>query len=434
MTTEEVLTYLEGVNGKDIKLGLIQIKALMEKINRPDEKLKIIHITGTNGKGSVSQFISQILQQAGYTVGCFNSPYFEIPNECIRINDEMISEDELIDYMKYMEPHIKELQKEGLEPSGFEILTALALLYFCEKEVDFVILEVGLGGLLDATNVINKSLVSVITKISVDHKDFLGDTLTAIATQKAGIIKQKGLVIAPEQEQEVMHVIDEVCHMKGAHLEWMKPDLIKEITVQEEGTAFKIGDIPYKLQMIGSHQAYNCGLAIKVIEVLREKKVLKVSDEQIQKGVYKAKWAGRFEKMSNKPKIFIDGAHNLDGIKSLAQTMKQLNKCYSIGIIGILKDKEVEEMLSVICPYFDALIVTTPNNPRAMAAEVLAEKIKSYSCKVYVDIEVEDALEHAIHLAAGYNEAQIIGFGSLYMIGTLRKLLIQKQLEEIKKW
>lgn len=154
MTREELLTYLEDVNGKNIELGLMKIGALMEKINHPDEHLGIIHIAGTNGKGSVSQFISQILQQAGYRVGCFNSPYFEVPNECIRINDEIISDDELIDYMNYLEPNIKELQKEDIEPSGFEILTALGLLYFYKKEVDFVILEVGLDGILDATNVI----------------------------------------------------------------------------------------------------------------------------------------------------------------------------------------------------------------------------------------------------------------------------------------
>lgn len=426
MTREEVLTYLEGVNGKEIKLGLRQIRALMERLNHPDEHLQIIHITGTNGKGSVSQFISQILQQAGYTVGCFNSPYFEVPNECIRINDEMILDKELIDYMEHMEPHIKVLQEKGIELSGFELLTALALLYFYKKRVDFVILEVGLGGLLDATNVISKSLVSVITKISVDHKDFLGSTLADIATQKAGIIKPNGLVIAPEQVQEVMKVIDDACHKEGAHIEWMRRDSIKDVVVQEEGTTFKIGDTHYELQMIGSHQAYNCAIAIKVIEVLREKKALIVSNEQIQKGVYKTKWPGRFEKMSSKPKIFIDGAHNLDGIKSLAQTINQLKKCYSIGIIGILRDKEVDEMLSVICPQFDVLIVTMPNNPRATSAEVLAEKIKQYPCKVYIDTKVQNALERALDLVDKHSEAQIIGFGSLYMIGELRHLILEK--------
>lgn len=425
MTREEALTYMEGVNGKEIKLGLRQIHALMERINYPDKQLQIIHITGTNGKGSVSQFISQILQQAGYTVGCFNSPYFEVPNECIRINDVMISDNELIGYMDYLEPDIRDLQKEGLGPSGFEILTALGLLYFYRKEVDFVILEVGLGGMLDATNVIHQSLTSVMTKISIDHKDFLGDTLEAIATQKAGIIKKKGLVIVAKQEQEVMQVINETCHKQGAQLEWMRPDNIKEVVVREEGTTFKIGDRHYELQMIGSHQAYNCALAIKVIEVLREKKVLVVSDGQIQKGVYKAKWPGRFEKITDKPKVFIDGAHNLDGIKSLAETMNQIKKCFRIGIIGILRDKEVDEMLSIICPQFDVLIVTMPNNPRAMAAEVLAEKIKQHGCEVYVEEKVQNALEHALHLAVSYNEAQIIGFGSLYMIGTLRRLLVQ---------
>lgn len=432
MTREDVRAYLEGVNGKDIKLGLEQIRALMEKINRPDQHLGIIHITGTNGKGSVSQFISRILQQAGYSVGCFNSPYFEAPNECIRINDEMISDDELMNYMNDLEPHIKALKKEDMEPSGFEILTALGLLYFYKKHVDFVILEVGLGGKLDATNVIEQSLVSVITKISVDHKEFLGDTLKAIGEQKAGIIKPNGLVVVPEQSLEVMQVIDKVCHKQDAHIEWMKPSDIKEVVVSEEGTAFKLGDRTYNLQMIGRHQAYNCALAIKVVEVLREKKKLIASEQQIQEGLYKAKWPGRFEKMANNPKVFIDGAHNLDGIRSLSNTINQLPKRYSIGIVGILRDKEVDEMLSVICSQFDVLIVTSPNNPRAMDAEVLAEKIKRYGCEVYVKSKIHEALDHALDLAICHNEAQIIGFGSLYMIGTLRHLLSSKTARETK--
>lgn len=433
MKREEAISYLEGVNGKNIKLGLEQIQALMEKINRPDEKLQIIHIAGTNGKGSVSQFISQILQKAGYTVGCFNSPYFQNPNECVRINEEMISDNELIGYMNRLEPSIKALREANLGPSGFEVLTALAFWYFYEKKVDFVILEVGLGGALDATNVINQSLVSVLTKIAVDHKDFLGDTLEAIALQKAGIIKANGLVVAPEQDEVVMKVINETCRHQEAELEWMSPTRIKEVVVNEEGTTFEVEGMDYKLQMIGSHQAYNCALALKVVEVLRERKAIAVTNEQIQQGVYKAKWPGRWERMLTCPNVFIDGAHNVDGIKSLAQTMDQLKKDYTIGIVGILRDKEVDEMLSIICPRFDVLIVTTPHNPRAIVAEVLAEKIKQYPCEVYIDTDIQNALEHALHLAKGQLETQIIGFGSLYMIGTLRHLLVQKQLEEAER-
>ena len=433
MKREEAIRYLEEVNGKNIKLGLEQIQALMEKINRPDEKLQIIHIAGTNGKGSVSQFISQILQQAGYTVGCFNSPYFQVPNECIRINDEMISDDELIRYMDRLEPSIKALRKENLGPSGFEVLTTLAFWYFYEKKVDFVILEVGLGGALDATNVINQSLVSVLTKISIDHKDFLGDTLEAIALQKAGIIKANGLAIAPEQDEVVMKVINETCRHQGAKLEWMKPVNMKEVEVNEEGTTFEMEGLKYKLQMIGSHQAYNCSLALKVVNVLKERKVIAVTNEQIQQGVYKVKWPGRWERMLISPNVFIDGAHNVDGIKSLAQTMDQLKKDYTIGIVGILRDKEVDEMLSIICPRFDVMIVTTPHNPRALLAEVLAEKMKQYPCEVYTENEIQNALEHALHLAKHQVETQIIGFGSLYMIGTLRHLLVQKQIEEMRR-
>lgn len=420
MNKQDVLRYLDGVNGKNIRLGLENITALTQKIGNPEDELKIIHITGTNGKGSVCAFISSILKESGYKVGCFNTPYLNEPNECVRINDERITDEDLIRYMERLEPSIKKQLEEGLGASGFEIFTALTLMYFKDKNVDFVILEAGLGGTLDATNVIKRSIASVITKISVDHKDFLGNTVGEIAVHKAGIIKKGGLVITPLQSDEVMAPIKAKCAELGGTLACMQPEQLEILQVSDKGTSFKYQDESYQIGLIGAHQAYNCALAIEVVNQLAMQKLINVSQEDIKTAVRKTKWAGRFEKIADMPKTFIDGGHNVDGIMALADTIEHLEKCYTIGIVGVLKDKEIDEMLNIICSKFDVLIAVRPNSIRALDENSLAEKIKAHGIKTYAIADVKEAARKAISLAKEQKNAQIIGFGSLYMIGEIK--------------
>lgn len=403
-----------------MKLGLETIRVLINRLGNPDRQLQIIHIAGTNGKGSVSQMTSSILQEAGYLVGVFNSPHLITPEECIRINDVQITREQFESYIEKLRITVEDLKRENIFPSYFEVLTALALMYFKDQGVDFVLLEVGLGGALDATNVIENSLVSVLTKIAKDHTDFLGDTLEAITRQKTGIIKPNGLVVTPIQQNCVNDVIEQACDQAKAQLHWMDPSQLEVIMVGESGSVFELKGIRYETQLIGTHQAYNGALAIEVIYTLREKEVIRVTDQQIKEGIVKAKWQGRFEKISDNPKVFIDGAHNADGIKALADTIGHLKKSYTIGIVGILRDKEVDQMLETIAPYFDYLIATEPCNPRAMKAEELAEKILKYGAQVEAISEVEKAIKRGLQLAQMNRESQIIAFGSLYMIGKVR--------------
>ncbi|MBP3886852.1 MAG: bifunctional folylpolyglutamate synthase/dihydrofolate synthase [Cellulosilyticum sp.] len=502
MTKAEVLQYLDGVNGKTIKLGLGPITALMEAVNWPDRGQKIIHITGTNGKGSVCEMTSQILQAGGYRVGTFNSPYFEVHNECIRINNQMISDEDLLRLMNEIEPSLKTLEKQEVKLSGFEILTVLALLYFKERQVDFVILEVGLGGRLDATNVIENSVLIILTKIALDHQNFLGNSIEEIAKEKAGIIKTNGLVLMPDQESNIMKVIKAQCKEKNACLKTIRikePSLegaqesevqetqpkgiesngiklegleleeiksiridskrIQSIKLDESGIEFRYKEKSYKLNMLGKYQVYNAILAIEAVELLNQHQGLEVSDQQIKIGLEHAKWAGRFEKVRQQPLCFVDGAHNVDGIKALVDTLKLLPKRKTIAIIGMLRDKEIDEMLKEIMPYIDVCIVTKPLNPRAEEVEVLADKIKGYMGEVYIREQVEEAYDLALELARkikrqvemqtliehpqtsnikqltqaiiparvqesiGEEVVQIIGFGSLYMIGKLRCIM-----------
>lgn len=423
MQEQLALGYLEAFTKSKIELGLEPIRKLMEKLGSPQDELQIIHIGGTNGKGSTSQLISHILQSGGYKVGVFSSPHLITPREEIRINSENINEETFLAYVERVTKIAKELREEGSSPSYFEIMTAIALVYFYEQKVDFAILEVGLGGALDATNVISKSLVSVLTKIAIDHKDFLGDTLGSIAKQKAGIIKPNGFVVMPIQSQEVMQVIKYECEDKKARIEWVDTSKVRLTLVSKEGSSFEVGGQTYVMQMIGAHQVYNCSIALKVIEYLMQSRLIYLIDEQIKKGIFETKWEGRFEKISDKPVIFIDGAHNVDGINALAETIDALEKCYTIGIVGVLKDKEVDEMLKIIAPKFDRLIVTKPNNPRAMEAKDLAKKARVYHGKIDEVCGIDSAVKQSIKIAKSQGKSQVIAFGSLYMIGEIIQLV-----------
>lgn len=446
MTLEEVRAYLDGVNGKQIKLGLGPITALMEALNWPDEGQRIIHVTGTNGKGSVCEMVSQIIQCAGYRVGTFNTPYFTVQNECVRINNKMISDEDLLEVMNQIEPILKQLEARGMLPTGFEILTAIALLYFKKEKADFVILEVGLGGRLDATNVIRKSELSVITKIALDHQNFLGNSLEEITKEKVGIIKPNGTLIMPEQDDKIMAVVKAKCEELKAKLVMMKPSEIQildrshvylnnvkshtkvnALQEQQAGILFTFQGTKYQLSMYGRYQAYNASLAISIIEQLNKQSSLSISKDCITEGLLKTQWAGRFEKVCSEPLCFLDGAHNVDGIEALRDTLKHLPRRETIAIVGILRDKEIEAMLEVISPYINAWVVTRPLNPRAEVPEVLAEKIKKYSSQIFIKEEIKEAYELARNLAQGESNTQIVGFGSLYMLGSLRKMILKDE-------
>lgn len=422
MLREEALAFLEGVNGNCSKQGLAAMTSLMEKLHSPDRDLKIIHITGTNGKGSTGEYISCMLQAAGYRVGSFTSPYFNCPEECIRINGKEIEEESLLLYMEQMAPFFSKLPKGEPVPSGFEILTALALQYFKDQKVDFVILEVGLGGRLDATNIIKQSLVSVFTPISIDHIALLGPTLENIAVEKAGIIKKNSLVVTIEQPYEVKQVLEARSKQMGQKLHELLYEEVQHIKVIADKTYFNYKETTYSLQMIGKHQAYNCALAIKVVEVLKQKKLLNIELSQQLQGAANMSWRGRFEKILNVPEVYIDGAHNVAGIKALRETMTALEPMYTIGVIGILKDKQVDEILQIMEQSLDEVIVTMPPHARAMDSKDLLDKVQQYFNKTYRQDSAERSIKTAILQARGRKEkVRIVCFGSLYMLSQIRR-------------
>lgn len=424
MNYQEALSYINDKDKYGSRLGLESIGKLLELLGNPHIGLKYLHVAGTNGKGSTSSYLAHILQTAGYKVGLYTSPYLERFNERIQINGIDIPDDTLGRITSIVKSSADIMVSEGLEhPTTFELLTAIAFLYYKEEATDYVVLEVGLGGRFDSTNIIENSLVSIITTLDYDHILELGDTLAKIAYQKAGIIKQNGLVISYPQAEEAKDVICEVAKDKKAELYFSPNDTIDITEENEFGSIFnytfegkKLDNL--KISMIGEYQVYNASLAVTALLVLRNKGLLEITDEEIRDGLNKTRWKGRLEVLRRNPTFLIDGAHNVQGINQLAKALKLFDYDKLILGIGILKDKDVSHMVELLAPMADMIVVTEVKMPRKLEAEELAKEIRKYNKNVFVEVEIKDAIQKTFDLAT---EADLIVFGgSLYLIGEVR--------------
>ena len=428
MNYEEALDYIHGTYKFGSKLGLENIKYLLGLLGDPHKKLKIIHVAGTNGKGSTSSYIHSILKEAGYRIGLYTSPYLEEFTERMRINGANISKARLAEITTIVKEKIEIMVKEGKNhPTEFEVVTAMAFYYYAEENIDFLVLEVGLGGRLDATNVVENPLLSVITPIGLDHVEYLGDTLEKIAFEKGGIIKENSFVLSYPQESEVMEVFETLCKERNSKLFATSFDdlVIHKSTVEEQVFSVNILGSEYsniKVQLVGTHQIYNACTALGVVQILRKYRNVHISDEAVLKGLYNAKWPGRFEVLQKKPLIIIDGAHNLHGALALKKSIENLLNEYKITfVVGMLQDKDVEGVLQDLMPLMNKVIATTPNNPRAMKAIDLAEKLKGFGKETYASDNIKEAVDLAIDITN--KDEAIIFAGSLYMIGEVRTVL-----------
>lgn len=405
MTYKQVMDYIDSFLLFGSKLGLTRITKLLNDLNNPQDKLKFIHIAGTNGKGSVSCYCANILQNAGKKVGMFISPYIIDFRERFQINGEMISENDLIRIVEKIKAVVDTYPKDEI-PTEFEIVTAIGMLYFYEQNCDIVVLEVGLGGRLDSTNVIKNPLCSVITSISLDHTEYLGNTLSEIAYEKGGIIKENcPTVLYPIQELEVFDKIKEICEKQNSQLTICKSEEISVVKEDICGDTICYNGLQFTLPIPGKVQKYNALTAIKAIE----KCGFEISDKNIKNGIENARFPARLQLFSKKPKILLDGAHNPDGVKSLVSYLqKYFDK--PIGIIGMMKDKDIDSVLSQIAPEFSKIYTVTVDNPRAISAIELKEKAKEYCC----DVEASDSLKTTINMLKNSKEDFVI-CGSLYL-------------------
>lgn len=433
MTYKEATRFLEECEGYGSVLGLTNMKNLLEGLLNPQKDLKFVHIAGTNGKGSTAAFITYCLAAAGYRVGRYISPSVFCYEEKIqlfttdgadktnKVSSAFISKEDITEAVSSIREVCQRLVAEGKQhPTVFEVETALAMLYFRKKQCDLVVLEVGLGGRLDATNVIDTTECAVITSISRDHMAYLGNTLKEIAWEKAGIIKPGIPVVSYEQAEDASEVIQE--RAKELKAELLTADFNKILISQQilKGTTFtyeKRKDITIRL--IGKHQVKNAVVALLALEVLIQRGY-KISDAQIKAGYYQTCWGGRLELIAREPLFLIDGAHNEEAAKNLAENIKQYFKEKKIFfIIGVLADKEYDVILQHTAHLADRIYTLTPDSKRALSSEELAKTAGKYSTCVIDAKTPKKAVELALKDAA--QEDIIIAFGSLSYLQEIRQ-------------
>lgn len=424
---QECIHYLEEEVGFGSVPGLERIQYLCDLLGNPEQRLPVIHVAGTNGKGSAVAMLSSILKEAGYRVGAYTSPHLERYNERYLLNGAEISDDDFAKEITLMRQLCDKLAAEGKPvPTLFEITTGAAFHYFYEKQVDVLILEVGLGGRFDATNIVPHPLLSLIMSISIDHTDFLGDTIEKIAMEKSGIIKKNCPVVLYSQAELVYNIIKDAAARMDAPFYCLNDAEIRVASQTLEGTVFSVKNKCFSLEnlelsLLGTYQLENCLAVLEACLVLN-KNGLAICEEAIRNGLKNARWAGRMELCGKAPLVILDGAHNADGIRQLANSLSVYFKKKKVTLIlGILGDKEYRRMAEQILPFAETVILTEPHSERRLDVFSLARSVSDFSGTVVMEKEIEAAYERARTLTP--QDGIILCCGSLYMIGAMRTYL-----------
>ena len=384
MNYEEAMNFMQNTNKFGSVLGLDNIRELLERLGNPQDQLRVVHIAGTNGKGSTLAFLAGIFRESGYRAGRYVSPASFSYEERFRINEENISKKDLCFYMEKIKNVAEEMVKDGLShPTMFEIETALSFLYFLDKKVDVVLLETGMGGRLDATNVVKKPIATVIASIGMDHMQFLGDTLEKIASEKAGIIKEGCPVISYDNTKEVNEVIKNKAKQMHAKVTFVNSAGIRVLQESLNGESFSYRSSDgrwyekIEIPLLGRHQINNAALALETLNVI--KNYYCISDFQTEDGMRKTIWRGRIEILEREPMVICDGAHNPDGAKSLLSFLQNnFTNQRLIYIMGVLSDKDYEQMVQILAPSADKIYTVAPDNPRALSSRELCNCISKY--------------------------------------------------------
>lgn len=428
-----------------IKPGLERMVELMERLGNPHRRLKFIHVAGTNGKGSVCAYLTEVIRQCGYDVGTFTSPYIEKYNERIRLNGQNIPDEDLLRIINKVKPIVEEVAGEFGQPSMFEISTVIAIEYFARTAYpDFVVWETGMGGRLDSTNVVTP-LVSVITNIGHDHMDILGDTLEKVAAEKAAIIKSGVPVVSAVEQPGVINVIERTAKSKNSTLYLMGRDFRYNMRSSKENEQIfdfegVFRNLPgMAISLNGPHQPKNAAVALMTLEVLRQYYALIVEDEDLLRAMKAAQWPGRLEMVMQHPRLLIDGAHNPEGAQVLAETLKNTYSHKKLHLMmGMLSNKNHTEYFRHILPLVDTLILTEPDwLKKAPAAELaeLANKLLQEIGRQNVEVIVEPDWKTALELIKRMTEQDDLAVvtGTLYLIGDVRSR-INHQSDSEKGW
>jgi len=404
--------WIEEIRSYGIKPGLSRVKELLNRLDNPQNKLDIIHITGTNGKGSTATLLRNILDEAEYVVGQFSTPSIISFNHMFLINNKPVSDNILCEIAEQLKSEIDDMLSDGFEhPTEYEIIAAMMYVYFYKEHVDFAVVEVAMGGENDCTNVMDHSILSVITPISLDHQGFLGSTLKAIATEKSGVIKYNSVLVTHPQEEEVMMVLEAVCDEKMTTLKSF--DFKGEVEIAEK-MHFNYKGLDVISQLIGKHQAQNIVGVIECISNLNNRGYTSVSKEQLLNGINKTTFEGRFECIGD---WILDGAHNHESLMALKDNLESLKIKNLTGVIAVLRDKDIDDALVALKPYFRQIIVTEADSFRKLRAEDLYDKLKDLG---YDNLIIEKDIEKAYEMAQKTQQRKL-GFGSFYMLSELRE-------------
>lgn len=418
---EEAIDFLNGKSNFNSAPGLGRMEKVLKNIASPEKSLKIIHVAGTNGKGSVCSMLSSILIDGGYSVGLYTSPHLEVYNERFKINNKNISNEELAEIVSFSEKAYKKLNFDSF--NTFEFLTVCAFKFFFDKKVDILILETGLGGKMDATNIIANPILSIITSIGMDHMNLLGSSIEEITKEKGGIIKKNCPVVLYTQQKSVYNVINEICIKQNSKLYYSQKEILIPLNKNINETSFYLKNdyVLYEnisIKMFGLYQIKNAALVLTACKALTDCGI-KLSENNITNGLKNAVWHGRMEIMRTNPLIFLDGAHNIDGFKELENTFKLYFSDKKINIlIGVLADKEYEDMVKKILPYLNKVIITKPDSNRALNPQAFKEVF--YKLGKNPDFVTEyplDALKYSVEITKK-NEI-LCCCGSLYLIGQI---------------
>ena len=405
------LEYIHGVSWTFCKPGLERIGELCERLGHPEKSLKFIHVAGTNGKGSTSAMLDSVLRAAGYKTGLYTSPYIRVFNERMRVNGENISNGELAELTEYIKPIADGMTDS---PTEFELITALAFEYFARHSCDIVILEAGMGGRLDSTNIIDTSILSIITGIALDHTAFLGDTVEKIAAEKAGIIKENTPILYGGTDESAKAVIKAKAEKMNSRFECVDYGKLNVKDMTLDGTVFDFSEFKdLKISLLGSYQPRNAAIVVSAIEILRQNGV-EISDKALREGLFLAQWQGRFEILSRNPLIIFDGAHNPQGIEAAVESIKLYFKDQKVCIVtGVLRDKDYTYIAKMLSTVAMKAFTFTPDSPRALDASDYAKTLASAGLTAESSDTVRDALNKA-KLYAIEHSRPVICAGSLY--------------------
>lgn len=412
MTYTQAIEYIHSVSWRGSIPGLSRIKELCERMGNPQNGLRCIHVGGTNGKGSTSAYLTHILKEAGYTVGTFTSPYVRTFNERIAINGTPVSNYMLTKAVEEAKPHADAMEDR---PTEFELITAVGFEIFRRKKVDIVVLEVGLGGRFDSTNVIEDPLLSIVTGIAFDHMQLLGNTLAKIAWEKAGIIKENCPAVIAKLDAEAKEVIKKEAKEKNSTVTEVDSDAITVHSDTLDGITMDYGEYKnIKTTLIGSYQAKNIALVTEAIKALR-KRGLKISDSAFYRGIALTKWQARFELLSNDPITVFDGGHNEEGVRAAIDTAKRVfGGKKAVLLTGVMADKAYDGMVEIIAPYVEEVFTLKPDNPRSLDAESLAEVYRLHGVKASANNSIKASLKAAQKRAKELGCPLLI-LGSLYL-------------------